>query len=87
MESLQNSDDEHDAALNTNKAGHLYAVAAGGNYAATKLGRSQVKDPDVGLKNRYQTSLCPLNIISVVPVVDHVVAGIRRQSPRATPRP
>ena len=58
----------------TSCAGHLYAVAAGCNFAATKLGRTNVKDPEIGLTLRYQTSLVPLNVIAMIPVVDTVSA-------------
>eukprot|EP00891_Asterochloris_glomerata_P005820 jgi/Astpho2/5820/fgenesh1_pg.00080_%23_69_t len=76
------SDDGHDSTFESDSEekegngteGYLYAVAAGNHYSATKFGRTKSKDPVTSLIKRYQTSLVPLNIISVVPVVDYIVA-------------
>ena len=71
---FDSEDEEHVDLASTGNEGHLYGLAAGENYAATKLGRTRAKDPYEALKKRYQTSLVPLNIISIVPVVNSVVA-------------
>ena len=71
---LHKDEPETSASKRSSCAGYLYAVAAGCNFAATKLGRTNVKDPEIGLTNRYQTSLVPLNVISMIPVVDTISA-------------